>query len=389
IMVDFGGLEGLIATEQTLSANLSAPVTTAPDEKRLLIDPERGILQVLGGALEEAPTVSYHYGLAGNVGAGSYDRRSIDDLEVDRNIAGGGAIASIQLPNAGVARIRDSRTYGPISNKISVRNLHLFAANRTRPYIRLGSNWRLSTGANTESFATLDGLWLGASAADTAVIFQGDYECIQINHCTFDPGGDTDIFGDPIHPVSLVIEAQVDQLIINASILSNIEIRNGGLVEELIICDSVIHSIDPTVSAIEQPLASAQIDRTTIFGAVNVHRLFASEVLLTEIATVTDTQTGCFRFSVAPTGSRLPRPYPHAPMSFSDSSHWFTSRRFGDPGYAQLSETAPEELQRGAENGSEIGVFHQLANPIKADSLRNKINEYLPFGLLPQFINVT
>ncbi|MEO0873977.1 MAG: hypothetical protein AAFY48_05160, partial [Bacteroidota bacterium] len=177
--------------------------------------------------------------------------------------------------------------------------------------------------------------------------------------------------------------------IANDELLYQSTVLNVDITKNRSINDSVIHSIDPTVSAIEQPLGSAQIDRTTIFGAVNVHRLFASEVLLTEIATVTDTQTGCFRFSMAPTGSRLPRPYPHAPMSFSDSSHWFTSRRFGDPGYAQLSETSPEELQRGAENGSEIGVFHQLANPIKADSLRNKISEYLPFGLLPQFINVT
>jgi hypothetical protein len=54
-----------------------------------------------------------------------------------------------------------------------------------------------------------------------------------------------------------------------------------------------------------------------------------------------------------------------------------------------LSETAPEKLYRGAENGSEIGAFCNLINPIKTDSLRNKIEEYMPFGLIPILIKET
>ena len=43
-------------------------------------------------------------------------------------------------------------------------------------------------------------------------------------------------------------------------------------------------------------------------------------------------------------------------------------------------------LQRGAENGSEIGAFSSLLNPIKFDSLRAKVDEFAPFGLLPVYV---
>jgi hypothetical protein len=70
-------------------------------------------------------------------------------------------------------------------------------------------------------------------------------------------------------------------------------------------------------------------------------------------------------------------------------NHFFTSRRFGDPGYAQLSETAPESILRGAENRSEIGAFSRLLSPIKLDDLKAKVNEFMPFGLIAQYINET
>src|SRR5207247_7811022 len=100
-----------------------------------------------------------------------------------------------------------------------------------------------------------------------------------------------------------------------------------------------------------------------------------------------DTQNGCFRFRAAPPGSRLPKPY-RSP-GLVDVASLFTSRRFGQPGYTQLSESAPEELARGAENGSEIGVWSGLMNPVKLDSLAHKVDEYLPFGLIPCFIRRT
>ena len=70
-------------------------------------------------------------------------------------------------------------------------------------------------------------------------------------------------------------------------------------------------------------------------------------------------------------------------------NRFFASRRFGDPGYAQLGKTAPQSIIRGAENRSEIGAFGGLLNPIKLDDLKTKGNEFVPFGLIAQYINET
>ena len=39
-----------------------------------------------------------------------------------------------------------------------------------------------------------------------------------------------------------------------------------------------------------------------------------------------------------------------------------------------------------AENGSEIGALCSALAPIKRDGLRNKVDEYMPFGRIPNFI---
>ncbi|MCG8327013.1 MAG: hypothetical protein MI974_04970 [Chitinophagales bacterium] len=395
VSVHAGVVEGGISPSRINSANLKmGPKTDSPD-KRLLIDPENGIFSFLGDPLnnEDGLFVNYHYGFSGEIGAGGYYRPQVDNIIPDNEIEGAhgnnNGIPSAQIPNEGILQINDSKTYTSIGSKTKVKNLTIQAKNFNRPYLRFAGDWSLNTGVNTESFLTLDGLWIGAVEPGRKVVLRGDYECVTLSHCTFDPGGDVDLFGEPILPTALIIEARIDQLIINQSIMGPIRVEGDGLVESLVICDSIVQSTDNTVDAIQQNLGDLKTDRVTVFGSVDVHRLWVNETIITGETDVTDTQNGCFRFSVAPTGSRLPRPYPYAPISFTASSHWFTSRRFGDPGYGQLSETAPFDLQRGAENGSELGAFSTLINPIKSDSLRAKVAEYMPFGLLPIFINET
>ncbi len=106
---------------------------------------------------------------------------------------------------------------------------------------------------------------------------------------------------------------------------------------------------------------------------------------------MTDNQHGCFRFSAAADhpDKRLPPRFESHLFAGGIPNHFFVSRRFGDPGYAQLSETAPEEIVRGAENRSEMGVFSNLFNPIKLDDLEAKVNEFMPFGLIAQYIHET
>ncbi len=79
-------------------------------------------------------------------------------------------------------------------------------------------------------------------------------------------------------------------------------------------------------------------------------------------------QASCLRFSAVSPGGSLPRLFevfgpPRASEFIAGTPivpAFFTSLRFGDPGYAQLSVVAPLEIAQGAENGSEMGSFSSL-----------------------------
>jgi hypothetical protein len=367
-----------VQPELIVSAGLST-WSANPPRKRLAIDPELGRFLFLGGAPATGITVKYHYGFSGQTGAGTYDRAGVEDRQPDRQHSGGGALVSAEIADNGITQIDDSATYGPVDDKTSVQNMTLQAANQQRPYIRLQADWVLDSGLNQDSTLLLDGLWLGCDGPN-AVVLVGDWEKVTVRSCTFDPGG-VDVDGNPIEPLTLIIEGQVENLMIEFSIMGPIAVRSGGIVESVCIHDSILQSTRNTVLPLDLPAAAVELQQVTILGGVNVNRLWASEALITGLVDVTDTQEGCFRFSAAPPGSRLPRSYQSVVLA--DSRSVFTSTRFGQPGYAQLSEISPLELRRGAENGSEIGAFSNLISPIKLDSLKAKIDEYMPFGLIP------
>ncbi|MGE5806938.1 MAG: hypothetical protein ACM34M_14185 [Ignavibacteria bacterium] len=374
-----------IEKEQILAANLTS-WSLSTQLKRLAIDPERGRFIFLNNPPQQNVEVSYYYGFSGEIGAGTYERIEVEDSDPNNNLQGGGALPAASILNDGVNQINDSKTYGPVGNKIQIKNLVLQAANRHRPYLHLEANWILSTGNNTDSTLTLEGLWIGGNN-DREIILRGDYETVILSHTTIDPGGDIDANGNPILPISLVVEAEIEQLIIDSCITGPIFTRNNGIVEKLIINDSIIQSIKDNVYALSFRKGEVEMKQVTVLGAIKVHRLQASEVLIgsPNIKTeVDDTQNGCFRFGAALKGSRLPKPYES--HFFEDSNNYFTSWKFGQPGYAQLSQSVPKGILRGAEDGSEIGAFSKLINPIKLDSLKAKVEEYMPFSLTPIFI---
>jgi hypothetical protein len=378
----------VVSAEQITAGNLLN--WSANSNKTLVIDPEHGRFRFTAAPDPLLTTYSsYHYGFSGNIGAGTYTRSCLGALVPANVKSGGGAITATDLLNDGVAQISDNKTYGPVSDKLSIRNMSLYAGNQQRPYIRLQSDWVLSTGANQNSTLTLDGCWFGSTAnTNVAIILRGNYERVTIKDCTIDPGGSSNANGETILPVTLRIEGFIETLCIQNSISGPVILTGGGIVEQVFITDSIIQSVDPAIKAIDITQGKTDIERTTVFGELTVHELYASELLLTGLGTVKNTQEGCFRFSAAPRASKLPRPY-ESFLFHHDSNHWFSSRRFGDPGYAQLSDTAPAAIARGAGNGSEMGAFSNLLNPIKFDGLRTKIDEYMPFGLIPIFINRT
>ncbi len=356
---------------------------TAVTEKRVQIDPENGRLLFIGDE-PGRPLVNCYYGYSAEIGAGTYKRNQINTLDIDINVSGGSQLDASVLDNDKITRINDSLSYRPVSDKLAVRNMALVAASQQRPYLFLETNWVLNTGEFEDSTLLLDGLWIGTEPSDR-VILRGDYQTVILRNLTLDPGGRKDVQANSVLPaVKLVIEASVELLLIESCITGPVRIEGDGYVEKIVVKDSVIQNIIDTAPALLLPDAELHLERVTVIGNISAQNLWATDSLIYGTGDIFDTQSGCFRFSAAQKISRLPRQY--RSVWIENMPALFTSTRFGDPGYLQLTENTPDTIMRGAENGSEMGAYNQLINPIKFDGLRAKVEEFMPFGLLPVYI---
>ena len=143
------------------------------------------------------------------------------------------------------------------------------------------------------------------------------------------------------------------------------------------------------------------LSRCTVLGRIAAHRLQASECILHELTVVDDAQDGCVRFTAWAQGSRLPRQYES--VTVRQEAPLFTSTSFGQPGFGQLRadadaqilpqstpSTAPQNvISAGAQDGSEMGAYARDKNPVRAQALLLKYQEYMPAGLVPVIVNVT
>jgi hypothetical protein len=59
----------------------------------------------------------------------------------------------------------------------------------------------------------------------------------------------------------------------------------------------------------------------------------------------------------------------------------FTSTRYGNPGYAQLVFDGGSEITQGADDESEMGVFHDLFQPQRMINLEARLEEFVPAGM--------
>jgi hypothetical protein len=393
-----GGLP--VETERVASASLVDWSLTVPD-RDLLVDPVRGRFAFDAAAPADPKTVrvDYSYGFGGGIGATGVERRSALDPAPAASIpptpaAGALVVDAAGFPTdadgnlAGTVELPDSATYTINGNPTNVAALAIQAANFERPYVELAADWVFTAATGVSATLSIDGLWLGVPAkvaASRALVLRGNWTSVELRHVTLDPGG-TDVDKAKLPPVVLVVEGAVAQLVIDQSIAATVSVRNGGEIEQLLVTDSILDAQASGGLAIALTPGAVMMRRTTVMGGIDVDHLDASETLCTGLVKVTDTQGGCFRFSAAPDGSRLPHPYRWVAWN---GGGIFQSVRFGDAGYAWLADTAPDSLKRGGEGGVEIGAWSSALATIKEDGLLTKVEEYLPFGLIPMFIHET
>ncbi|WP_395788827.1 hypothetical protein [Aquimonas sp.] len=374
-----------------------------PGWVRGVVDPRRGRVRLMAPppADLDLQVQGIYYGCFMPVGAGgharggSYPGAGFTALSVDQ--------PDFTQPLSGELRFMDSRTVRPLLPANGILrvdgDLLLRAAERQRPYVVLaaaaGQTIRLRAIA-PDLELVIDGLWLGvlgAAAGDCVLRIEGSWRRVVLRDLNIDPGGEraaapgqpaevipavTLEFGDPIAEIEIssamtgrIVEAPdaVDACATDCVRMREVIVRGNGPQPAILLRN-----------------ARLQIDDSTVFGDITVGRIDASQLLVDGRVRVEDRQAGCFRFSAAAGGGRVPHPYRSHFFSPSLPAGTFVSRRFGDPGYAQLSEQAAGSLRTGGDGGSEIGVFNRALDPIKRADLRNKLDEFMPINAIAQLV---
>lgn len=398
------GSGAALAVHQVAADELSDPAVAFATWQLAGVDAERGRFVLEPGLAVDQPLTDYHYGFAAALGAGVYERNAVAwhdpawfaTLPLPAQlVSGGGALPA--APSHGVLEITDNLTYQGATNNGSVHELALRSSEGRRPYVLLDSDWQFTADAAGNAILLLEGLWLGAAGAPRELVLSGDFERVELRCCSLDPGGIA-ADGSVLPRVGIRIEGSVELLVIEASIIADITIVAGAVLGALRISRSIMQATAP----LSLESAELHLAEVTVFNEIQGFRLWASNSLIASSVSMVDVQNGCFRFSAAHEASLEHVPHPHRSVFFADANPLFVSRSFGSPGYALLSE-APEaaltpsadsgddraSIHSGADNEGEMGAYNALLFPVKRRALSAKVEEFLPFGLLPVFVNET
>ncbi|MEU3708786.1 hypothetical protein [Streptomyces catenulae] len=403
-----------------------------PGRGQIAVDPELG--RIAFGA-RSAPRqgiwVDYHYGFGDDLGGGEYHREPVTPPEAavyrvgpdapfhrimdafgawrhDRRSGRCGPDGIIEIVHSGAYQEQLDFDLEPGDR------LQLRAAVGTRPVIRL-LDWysnrpdALNIRAVEAECApgerprmVLDGLLVTGRGLNVT----GPLGSLVLRHCTLVPGWSLEPECHPVSPEepSLVLDRTTACVEIDRTVLGTIEVIGDEVGTDPLpiqLRDSILDATGTDRAALSAPdcrhaHAELSAHRTTVLGEVHVHAVrIAENSLFTGLLRVARRQVGCVRFSYLPPGSRTPRRHrcPPDPAGVGTEAApvrpLLRGTRYGTPWYGQLAAGCPEEIARGAEDGAELGAYHDLYLPQRTDSLRARLAEYTPAGTDAGIVFVT
>ena len=396
-----------------LSDTTSGGWAHTPAAGKVSVDPVLGRI-AFGTALAAPPNVTFHFGFSADLGGGEYDRSgSIDTLlqpvtKAPAQAAGlQGALNGVGA--GGVVEIGDSGRYAAtpsITVSAANKSIELRAADGARPLLALGGELVISGQSGSE--VTLNGLLISGGLLRVKQTADGKaLRLLRLRHCTLVPGTDLLPDGTPrlADAASLIIETADTSVEIDHCMTGGLRVAPGA---QVTITDSIVdatHETGVAFAAIDGVAGGGalSVERSTVIGKVHTSSLdlASNAIFLASLATGDGWQApvwsdrrqqGCVRFCYLPLASRVPRRYrcqPTADATAVTLRPNFTSVRYGEPGYCQLSRNCPVEIRQGADDGSEIGVFHDLFQAQRESNLRIRLAEYSRFDLDVGFVFVT
>ncbi|HUF60479.1 MAG TPA: hypothetical protein VMN36_00260 [Verrucomicrobiales bacterium] len=378
-------------------------------DDKIAIDPVLGRIALPQDAA--SVRVSYQYGFAARMGGGQYGRASsfASGLTPVRSVPGEFPTIQAALDalegTGGVVEIEDNGAYfESLSVNLAPRaKLELRAADERRPVVFLDGDFTLAGGADSEM--TVNGLvFAGGNLRATA---SGALRTLTVRHCTLSPAATphpeaSSPPAPPLEPMQLIVETPNLTLIVDHSITGVLRVTEGAQAR---IVDSITDAGAPEATAYSG-LGEAEfggpleVRAATMIGQVRTaamrmasNTIFYAKSAASEVPVEAQRlQEGCVRFSYVPVRALVPRKHRCQPAISADACRVkpvFTSLRFGDPAYAQLSDLTPVEIREGADDEAEMGTFHDLYQPQREANLRTRLDEYLRFGLEAGILHAT
>lgn len=399
---------------------------TPVSEGIIALDPQLGRIAFPSTQSPASVRTTFFYGFCENMGGGKYTRwESFSDLsgegydlksvkkkagseddqkQIEEALAGLGTNGGVV--EIGGSNLGEDERYNLSSLVVDVsggKRIEIRSAEGCRPLLVLDREMEIKGDGGTVSLngLVISGMGIRASTG---------LERLRISHCTLAQGlvpgqteerspGSSPNSSPGISP-SIVVASEGPAsgitVEIEKSIVGPIRMPAEGAL--LIIRDSIVDSpsrgkgarIDDDMDR-DVPAISSEdgefgpeltVERSTVLGMVIAKRLkLVSFSIFADPLIVDQGQEGCLRFSFVPRGSQTPKMY----ECIAGEDTWteglrFTSTRYGDPGYCQLSQLCAMNIKQG-DGGAEIGVFHDLYQPQRETNAKVRLIEHLKFGI--------
>jgi hypothetical protein len=368
----------LVPAERIVVCDLADQGNTwrRPPPGRIGLDPVRGrvFLDITG--THQTVEFSGHYGQPGDLAGGEYprDRSFTPGLAVARAVQPGDDLQAALATRTGVVEFdRTARYLAPLQlEPRPAGQLELRARDGSVAFLDLDD--ALTPRGGPADTLILNGLVMRGRIDLRAA--RNRLGKLVLRHCTLLPEG------GPSLDVGIPMEVEIE-----SCVLGPIRCHEAA---RLTLRDSILDAgaADHTVLGGLEPDRRAglvTLDEVTAVGQVLARRIDASNCLFIAAPTpawaaldIERQQEGCVRFSWVPEGSRTPRRH----QCVSDApGPAFAATRYGHPAYLQLARTADPRLARGADDESEMGVWHDLYAPQREANLRLLLAEYLRAGL--------
>jgi len=240
----------------------------------------------------------------------------------------------------------------------------------------------------------ISGIWLAGQ-----VELSGEPCCVQVMDSTLVPGQSLTPQGDPAYPgePSIAGSATGATLCLTRVITGPVALPSNCSAR---ICASVVDASSPYCPAyagsdLASPGASLHIEDSTVIGRVwaQVIRLASNTIFNARLGRrdpwqapvwANRRQVGCVRFCWLPWNSLTPRRYECLPPDAASQpalQPTFVTLQFNRPGYCLLSGDIPLAIWKGADNGSQMGVYLGIQETEAVTNVNIRSLEYLPVNL--------